>query len=165
MDNGTSEYERAQIESLLQPKDVGIERGLGLFLMPQQELFEKVHDIAVLPAMRSNGVNTIEAVRVFGSESMLAEVSGWLQSAEVIVADLTGANPDVMFVAGLACGMRRCPILISQAPLELPFNLAALRCVSYEQGNLGLWLLRDNLTRAIRIFLAAAREEYGSNHA
>jgi hypothetical protein len=157
----TREYERALVESLLQSMAVPVQRGLGLFLMPQQPAFELVHEVAVLPAMHANGINVLEVAKVFESESMLAEVVGWLQSAEVIVADLTGANANVLFVVGLACGMRRCPLIISQSPLDLPFNLSALRWVEYKPGNAGLWLLRDNLTRALRVFLAASRGQYG----
>ncbi len=111
--------------------------------------------------MKANGINTVEVVRVFGSESVLSEVCWWVQSAEVIVADLTGSNADLMYVLGLCHGLRRCPLVISQAALELPFNLAALRCISYEQGREGMWELRDNLKRAIRVFLTASRSGKG----
>ena len=40
---------------------------------------------------------------------------------------------------------------------DVPFNLAALRHVEYEGTDDGLLSLRDNLTRAVRVFLTAAR--------
>jgi hypothetical protein len=151
------DYERKQTESLLCSRNGRIERGLGLFLMPAHELFRHVHDVAVAPAMQANGINKAEVVSVFGSESLLSDICWWCQSAEVIVADLTGSNADLMYVLGLCHGLRRCPLIISQAAMELPFNLAALRCISYEQGAEGMWELRNSLKRAIRAFLAASR--------
>jgi hypothetical protein len=40
---------------------------------------------------------------------------------------------------------------------QLPFNLAGLRHVEYVRGHAGLMALRSDLTRAVRVFLAAAR--------
>jgi hypothetical protein len=157
MPRGASEYERHQIESLLQTRDTPIDPGLGLFLAPDDERFRGIHDAAVAPAMHANGINQAEIVRVFGSDSLLSDVCWWAQRAEVIVADLSAMSPDVMFVLGLCCGLRRCPLIIAQPPIDLPFNLAALRCISYEPDNDGLGELREDLSRAMRVFLSAAR--------
>ena len=49
-------------------------------------------------------------------------------------------------------------LLIAQSPVELPFDLGALRCLRYKLDRESLVDLRNNLTRALRIFLAAARK-------
>jgi hypothetical protein len=149
-----AEYERHQIESLLGTKDGRLDRDVGMYLSPEHELFEQVHDIAVAPALRSNGINKSAIVRVFGSESLLSDVCLWVQTARVVVADLTATNADLMYVLGLCHGLRRCPLLIMQENTEVPFNLGALRCVEYAYTNEGLWTLREQLERAIRIVLA-----------
>ena len=77
-----------------------------------------VPGLAVLPAMRKNGLNNVAPVWVFGSDSQLREVVRWLRAAHVIVADLTYLNPDLMYVLGLAHGLGRCPILIHHEDTE-----------------------------------------------
>jgi len=150
------DYERLQIESLLQSQSHGgVDGGVGLFLMPRHEHVQVVHDVAVLPAMRKNGLNHVAPVWVFGSDSQLREVARWLRAAHVIVADLTYLNPDVMYVLGLAHGLGRCPILIHHEDTEVPFNLDALRCIEYRPDHDGLLELRARLTRAIRVLLSA----------
>jgi hypothetical protein len=152
------EYERLQIESLLQPAaHGGIDAGVGLTLMPKDVEIEIVHDAAVLPAMRKNGVNRVAPVYVFGSDSQLREVVRWLRAAQVIVADLTTINGDLMYVLGLAHGLGRCPILIHRDDTEVPFNLDALRCIEYRHGHDGMIELRTRLTRAIRVLLTASK--------
>jgi hypothetical protein len=78
--------------------------------------------------------------------------------AEVIVAELsTATNGDLMYALGLAHGLGRCPLMLVQRGGELPFNLAGLRHVQYTRSQAGLLVLRSDLTRAVRVFLAAAR--------
>ena len=150
------DYERLQIESLLQSQSQGgIDAGVGLFLMPRHEHVQLVHDVAVLPAMQKNGLNHVAPVWVFGSDSQLREVVRWLRAAHVIVADLTYLNPDLMYVLGLAHGLGRCPIMIHHEDTEVPFNLDALRCIEYRGEHDGLLALRARLTRAIRVLLSA----------
>ena len=148
------DYERLQIESLLQPHSHGgVDAGVGLFLMPKDIDAQLVHDAAVLPAMRKNGLNRVSPVWVFGSDSQLREVARWLRAAHVIVADLTALNPDLMYVLGLAHGLGRCPILIHRDDPQVPFNLDALRSIEYRHDR--LIDLRTRLTRAIRVLLTA----------
>ena len=152
----SGDYERLQIESLLQSQSPGgVDAGVGLFLMPKVEHVQLVHDAAVLPAMRKNGLNHVAPVWVFGSDSQLREVVRWLRAAHVIVADLTYLSPDLMYVLGLAHGLGRCPILIHHEDTEVPFNLDALRCIDYRDDHDGLLELRARLSRAIRVLLSA----------
>lgn len=152
-----SQYERLQIESLLPGREWGIEEGNGVFLMPEEERSGRVLDAAVLPAMQKNGLNAKGAAIAFDSGASLCEVARVVQSAEVIVADVTGWNADLVYVLGVCHGLGRCPILIAAGVMELPFNLMALRSIEYSEDDKGLWELRKQLTRAIRVFLAAGR--------
>jgi hypothetical protein len=154
-----SAYERLQIASLL-GEEVSAEEGVGLYLMPEDPRFGEAYSVfeaAVLPAMRKNSINVREVAVSFNSDSLLAEVGRAVRSAQVIVAHVHAANADLMYVLGLCHGLGRCPILIGERPLELPFNLGALRCVEYGKGAEGVYELREELTRGIRVFLGAGR--------
>ena len=152
-----SQYERLQIGSLLSSGGAQIEPGAGLFLMPEDPAFRRVLEVAVAPAMRKNELNLGVIEIVFDSGSSLREVCQRVLSAEVIVADVSTVNADLMYALGLCHGLGRCPILLVAEPANLPFNLAALRCVEYVKSDEGLRALRQQLTRAIRVFLAASR--------
>jgi hypothetical protein len=157
MPDGASEFERHQIESLLQSEQRLIERGLGLSLLPAGPDFDYMHKTAILPAMRECGLDAARRFCAFDSDSELAKVTQWVQIAEVIIADVTAENAEVMYALGLCHGLRRCPILVTQTPDIVPFNLFALRRIEYVNDQNGLLKLRENLTRAIRVFLAASR--------
>jgi hypothetical protein len=157
MPEAGNEYERHQIESLLQSKQIATARGVGLLLSPVDDRGYTIQTAAVFPAMQANGINLQQIVRVFGSESFLDQVYDSVQSAEIIVADVSDANADLMYVLGLCHGLRRCPILIATQTTELPFNLDALRCVRFEMSADGIFRLREQLERAIRVHLSASR--------
>lgn len=150
-------YERLQIESLLQDQGPRRERGIGLYLMPDEVYARRVFDEAVRPAMRENALEIGSRVVVFDSDSNLADVTRELQRAEVIVAEMSASNAALYYALGLAHGLRRCPLLVTQEPFSLPFNLGALRWVQYQDTHEGMRELREHLSRAIRVFLAAAR--------
>ena len=159
---GVPPYESLQIQSLLQHDPARpIEEGVGLFIFPAGGDGRTLFDLAVLPAMRKNGLNHTAVREVFHDASMLADVCRTVQTAQVIVVDLDDLNPAVMYVLGLCHGLRRCPILLTRDATTLPFNLAALRYVEYTSLKPGYFTLRDRLERALRVFIAATRAAPG----
>jgi hypothetical protein len=152
-------YERTQIQSLLQNEQVVPERGVGLYLMPDVPFAWRTFEVAVVPSLEKNGIDAREAVCVFDSSSNLTEVARWLGRSEIILADLTYSNADLMYVLGLAHGLGRSPLLVTQKPLDLPFNLGALRWLEYSAHREGLIELRVHLIRAIRVFLTAVHAD------
>src|SRR3954447_23335625 len=152
-----SSYERMQIESVLQRGPTVPERDVGLYLMPDVPLAWRTFELAVIPSLEKNGIDARGAACVFDSSSNLTQVAAWLRRSEIILADLTFSNPDLLYVLGLAHGLGRCPLLLTQRPLDLPFNLGALRWLEYAPVREGLMELRVHLIRAIRVFLAAVR--------
>jgi hypothetical protein len=146
-----------QIGSMLAPLGVAVQPGVAVFLCPDGEMSTDLYECAVGPALRANGLNRVDVVRVFDSDSALVDVSRWLATAELIVAELSIPNTHLMYVLGLSHGLGRCPLLLVDRSNQLPFNLAGLRHIEYARTPPGLVTLRSDLTRAIRVFLAAAR--------
>src|SRR3954447_26981680 len=107
--------------------------------------------------MAANGIEAHKAEDIYQPGSILAQVWRCIRTAEVIVADVSGINPNVIYELGLCYGLHRCPILLVRDPAELPFNLRSLRYIKYENTVAGAELLKTELTRAIQEFLAAAR--------
>jgi hypothetical protein len=154
-----SNYERLEIDALLRggSPPLARRRGGGLVLLPESDFFADLCGAAILPALHDNGLNQRPTVHVFDSDTFLDTVHAELTAADVIVADVTGRNPDLLYVLGLCHGIGRCPLLIAQRPAELPFGLGALRHVGYAATAEGVRRLREDLSRALRVFLAASR--------
>jgi len=151
-----SHYERTQIASILHPPGAAVQEGVAVFLAPEGDASIQLYEQAVGPALRANGLNRSELVRVFDSDAALVDASRWLATAELIVADLSLPNDDLMYVLGLAHGLGRCPLMLVERSRQLRFNLAGLRHVEFARTTPGMWKLRTDLSRAVRVFLAAA---------
>jgi len=107
--------------------------------------------------MVENGIEAKIAGDIYKSSSILNQVWACIPSAEVIVADVSERNPNVIYELGLCFGLRRFPIMLVRDPEALPFNLRALRYIKYDDSVAGAKALRENLSAAIREFLAATR--------
>ncbi len=75
-----------------------------------------------------------------------------LRESAVCVADVTGANPNVMWETGYAMALGRPVILIAQSVEALPFDLKVHRVLTYDVSNPGA--LSDGLSEATRQTLA-----------
>jgi hypothetical protein len=154
-----SRYEREQIESLLrlEAPPPTVQRGVGLHLMPATVEAMLVYDLAVAPALWENGVNVVGTIRAFDSDSDLRDVARWVSTAEIVVADVSAGATDLMYTLGLCHGLGRCPLLLVRTSGRLPFDLRTLRHLEYEDSPEGLSALREQLTRAVRVFLTGVR--------
>src|SRR5688572_23525839 len=162
---GVSDYELSQIDAVLgQPPPADerrVEPGLALVMVPLMAERERVVRTAVEPALRANRLNVGGLRIVFDDETPVPIVADWVGRAEVIVVDVSDLNAAVLYALGLCHGLRRCPLLMARSPVELPFELGVLRCLRYRTDRESLLELREDLKRALRIFLTAARRGGG----
>lgn len=74
-----------------------------------------------------------------------------IASADFIVADLTGKNPNVFYELGIAhsCKDALNVVIITQSLEDVPFDLRHMRCITYKNESGGLRALRADLDRAL----------------
>jgi hypothetical protein len=156
-DEGVPQFEKSQCESVLHGDSVTVVPNTGFVLIPHNDEFLGIYEDAIRPAMETNGIEAKIAADIYEPGSILGQVWNHIRTAEVIVADVSGTNPNVIYELGLCFGLRRCPIILTRKSEELPFNLRVLRYLQYENSAGGSKALREALTAAIQEFLAAAR--------
>ena len=150
-------FEQVQTESVLHGYGVEIERGTGFVLLPHTDEFTGIFEYAITPAMEANGIVVKKAEDIYQPGPILEQVWERIRKAEVIVADLSGKNANVIYELGLCYGIQRCPILLVRDPAELPFSLRNLRYIEYGDSAEGTANLKRRLTATIEEFLAAVR--------
>jgi hypothetical protein len=70
--------------------------------------------------------------------------------AQIVIADLTGMNPNVYYELGLAHALRKKTVLLSQNFDDIPFDLRPYRHIFYEDNSDGYDILERNLTKSLR---------------
>lgn len=64
-------------------------------------------------------------------QNILQDIVEGIYQADVIIADLTGLNPNVFYELGLAHAMNKKVIIITQDLAELPFDIKSYRANEY----------------------------------
>lgn len=80
------------------------------------------------------------------AQPIISEIREDIESADLIVADLTGLNANVYYEAGLAHALDKPLILLAQSKEDLAFDLAHIRTVFYSSPS----ELRARLAQAIQ---------------
>lgn len=87
--------------------------------------------IAIGTAAKHAGFSLIRADRLSDSAAIVDQIYTALESADLVIADISHLNPNVMYELGFAHGSRRPVILISSEMPAVPFDIASLRVLHY----------------------------------
>lgn len=105
-------------------------------------------------AISEAGMTPVRADDIYGAQPLIERVWRGIQEAEVVVADLTGRSPNVLYELGLAHVIGKRLILLTMDAEDVPADLAHFVQIRYSDGR-GLLHLHRELIKN----LAAARSE------
>lgn len=83
----------------------------------------------------------------------MSDVLSTLWEAEIVIADLTGRNPNVFHEVGLAHALPRKTVLLTQHADDVPFDLQPIRYLMYGVGSSEHQKLRDDLSKRLRTLI------------
>lgn len=92
----------------------------------------------------------------------MADVLRGLAEAELVIVDVTGANPNVFYELGIAHTIRCAESvwLITQDASEVPFDVEHYRCIEYALGDDGLSKLKNTLAQMVKKEILPSRFVY-----
>jgi len=123
-------------------------------LMPFAEDVMEVYEHAIHPAAKTLGFNCYRADHAVGSCAIVSDIIKGIFQADVIVADLSGFNPNVFYELGVAHTVGNKTIIICErTKQELPFDLKSYRVIFYDKSIKGIKEeLRGRLEKTLRDF-------------
>ena len=74
-------------------------------------------------------------------------------NARLVIADVTGRNPNVFYELGIAHTIGRAAIVITQRDEDVPFDIRSMRYIKYDINPLHLKEFEDQLMRTISFLL------------
>lgn len=133
------------------PKTGGRE-GYVFAAMPFAPQFDDVYMYAMAYAAKAAG-RIIDRVDHDDFEGdIVEEIKRRIKRSDAIIADLSGASPNVLYEVGYAHGLGKTSVLVCGSPLkDLPFDVRNWNVVSYGQGQ--THGLRKTLARRLRAAL------------
>lgn len=100
-------------------------------LMPFAPDFDDVFAQVIRAPLEADGFVVSRADESHGTRNIMHDVLQGIASADLVIADLTGANPNVYYELGVAHALGRRTILLTQDLDEVPFDLRAYRVITY----------------------------------
>jgi hypothetical protein len=144
---------------------------------PERTTYEdavQVWEEIIQPACGAFGILPVRADHISKTGEIPEQIFRRLRDDYLVIADLTKANPNVMYELGLRHTTGKLTVQIGERE-HLPFDLAAIRTIRFRRSEAGLIEARKQLTHAISVglrdggdFVTATRvwfEELGSNYA
>lgn len=104
-------------------------------LMPFSKEMKEVYDYAIKPAAESCGYKCERADEFINSNNIISDIIRKIFKADVIIADITHKNPNVLYELGIAHSIDTNVIIIAdKSSGSLPFDLSIYRTVFYEKS-------------------------------
>lgn len=123
------------------PTSLPTERDLVAVMMPFDASFNVVY-ASLRDAAVAAGMRCLRADDIWVNEHIMDDVINLLWRARVVIADLTGKNPNVFYETGIAHTLGREVIQITQHMDDVPFDLRSIRTLTYLNNTEGCGKLR-----------------------
>lgn len=99
--------------------------------MPFAQELADVYKFLIVDGLEQSGYVVKRADDIKSQSNILNDIISAIVSSDLIVADLTGSNPNVYYELGVAHALNKNVILLTQDIDELPFDLRSYRVVPY----------------------------------
>ena len=126
------------------PSDLRIDESLVSVMMPYDEAFEPIWQ-TIERSCKEVGVRCQRVKNIWEADTIIKDVFSLLFRSSVVIVDLSGKNPNVMYETGIAHTLGRAVIPISQSVSDVPFNLKHHRVLTYLANAEGLRQLKTML--------------------
>lgn len=118
-------------------------------MMPFSRDFDPVHE-TIRIACSDLGLATRRVDEIYGPQKIMDDIFSTIAQSQVVVGDLTGRNPNVLYETGLAHALDRDVVITVQNDQDVPFDLRHIRFIKYLQNTEGLVRLRVELRESLR---------------
>jgi hypothetical protein len=124
--------------------------------------FRHVWEYLFKPAILAANFEPWEPAAI-GAQVIPIEVCGALRVADLVLADLSGCNPNVLYELGIRTALDRPVSLVCDSdPTTIPFDLASVNYHRYDPG-LSPWQLTHEIAVLAEHLVATARACNGRN--
>jgi hypothetical protein len=101
-------------------------------MMPFGEWFDRYYQEIYVPAIKEAGFEPVRADELFTTGSVVEQIWEQIEKTKLLLADLTGKNPNVFYELGLAHAARKPVVFTAGALDDVPFDLRHLRVIIYD---------------------------------
>lgn len=119
-------------------------------LMPFTEAFGDVYLLGIKEACTNAGAYCERVDEQIFDERILDRIYNQIAKADLVIADMTGRNPNVFYEVGYAHALGKLTILLTQNADDIPFDLKHFPHIIYGTK---ISMLRDELGKRVKYFI------------
>jgi len=122
-----------------------IKKGRCSFLCPFSEPFNSIYKKHVKIAVESQNKTIFRVDEIFGKSPIIDEIWYYIGSSELVLADVTGRNPNVMYVLGMAHTIGKPILIMTQQIEDVPLDLRYYQYIIYDYTKNGCKELEEKI--------------------
>ncbi len=138
------------VSPIFRARDMKPEQNLCFVLMPFKAPFDRLYREKIKPTVEACRFKCLKADDLFSPTSIPEDIWIHICKCKVLIADVTGRNPNVFYEIGIAHTVGKPVIIITQDKADIPFDIAQFRYVLYSDDSKGWGILCSNITSALR---------------
>ncbi len=148
-----------QINPIFGPASYRVDSRLVFVLMPFEERLTRIYLEFIKPTVELPQFHMIckRADDIKSNRVIIQDIWKSLCEARLVIADISGLNPNVMYELGVAHTLGKETILVyqrSDSEIKFPFDLAHIRRIEYEDSATGGKQLERDLKETIESLLS-----------
>jgi hypothetical protein len=109
----------------------------------------QIWDYVIEPACQASNIEPVRSDRISEPGEITEQAFVRLRDDDLVIADVTGGNPNVMYELGLRHTTNKLTIQLGERE-RLPFDITVIRTIQFIRTETGLVEARDALIQAIR---------------
>lgn len=115
-------------------------------LMPFEKAFDDIYKLGIKETAAQLGIIAERVDEQIFQEGILERIYRQIEVADIVIADMSGQNPNVFYEVGYAHAKGKLCILMTKNASDIPFDLKHHRHIVYGNSINGL---RENLTEEL----------------
>ncbi|MCZ7402378.1 MAG: nucleoside 2-deoxyribosyltransferase [Candidatus Methanoperedens sp.] len=125
-------------------------------LMPFDEKFNDIYEFGIQGAAKEINAYAERVDNQIFNENILDRIFNQINKADVIIADMTGRNPNVFYEVGYAHALGKIVLLLTQNTNDIPFDLKHRQHIVYA-GQIAT--LRKSLTERLTWAIGESKKQ------
>src|SRR5256714_388189 len=139
-------------DSLLNPKELGTRQAAGrvFVIMPFRDPFDTYYKEVIKSACIEAGFEVSRSDEIYSAGAFVQTIWTQILAADAVIAEMSGANPNVLYELGLCHAIDQKVIMIAQDLNSVPSDLRHMNCITYDTSRVN-WSdeLKDSLRRML----------------
>ena len=107
-------------------------RPKAFVVMQFEETYDNLYKEVIRPVCEQSGFQVERADDVFRPGTILQDIINGLLDSDVVIAEVSPANPNVFYELGYAHALAKPTVLLARRGGELPFDISGYRVIFYD---------------------------------